>query len=508
MAYYLKYTLHNLEPLRIADDSRSEQGQTACLKHIPGSTMRGYVITEISKKQDLFCKYKEQLFSDSTSFLNAYLCVSGRQMLPSPKGFYEDKTIIDGAKDIKNVLINGDLDEGFKRSSMGNVCDIDTEDGMITFYSVKTDSELKIQIGTDKNMFRNAFIEAGQSFAGAIASDDRELLEEIKTVLSCEVILGNARTSGYGRCSIKVSEIDEDNPYVPYQVNSSIAEFAYLYLLSDTVMRDDAGEYCGLNLRELEELLGVSNLRVISSATSVCDVRGYNRTLAIHIPSATMYEKGSVFKLGFDGSMDSDRIRRLEDTGIGERRNEGFGRVLLLDASYEKIDKKIKGEESEKDVAESTKEASDDDTLRIIARTYYRNQLRKAMRKYVVDNVRNMGGISDSKTRAIEPIVVSNRSNFCEARRILGEYYGHEFEKQDSQKVHKNKGDIRTSAGRIFSILDADINELLAVRTKERSKVMGIPIRELMDEQEAGRMKLELILSELRYDNKGVKRDE
>ena len=58
-----------------------------------------------------------------------------------------------------------------------------------------------------------------------------------------------------------------------------------------------------------------------------------------------------------------------------------------------------------------------------------------------------------------------------------------------------------------FYILDTELNDLLSVKTKDNGKVMGIPVTELMDEQEVGRLKLELLLSELRYDNKGVKKN-
>jgi len=504
MAYYLKYILHNTEPVRIADDSLSEQGQTACLRYIPGSTIRGYVISEILKRRGNFENLKGRLFSDKTAFLNAYLSVDGKYLLPSPKGFYEDKTMSEGAKAIKNVLTDGELDEGSKRSVLGTVCDIDTDKGQLSYYSVETDSELKIQIGQEKNMFRNAFIEKGQFFAGAIASDEKGILEEIKGVLGDSILIGNARTSGYGKCRLELSGVDENNPYAHYQTSGGLEGEAYLFLLSDTVMKDDAGEYCGLNLKELESILGIRNLRIAYSATSVHDVRGYNRTLGIHMPSVMMYEKGSVFKLAFEGEISMEKAKLVADNGIGERKNEGCGRVLLMDSSYEKIATKIKGEVGKiAEISTPEKESVDDETLRLIAGTHYRNKLKRAMQKYVVDNVRDKGGISDSKIRAIEPLIVSNRTDYKEARRIIDDYYEHELKKQAGRRVHKNRGDIKKSEDRISYILDTDINELLSVRTKDQGKVMGISVADLMDEEEAGRFKLELILSELRYDNKG-----
>ena len=54
-----------------------------------------------------------------------------------------------------------------------------------------------------------------------------------------------------------------------------------------------------------------------------------------------------------------------------------------------------------------------------------------------------------------------------------------------------------------MEILDKPLAELLKVSTAEDGKMMGIPVSELLDHEEEGRLKLELILSELRFDNKG-----
>ena len=46
MSKYLKIDLKNLDPLRIADDRTSQHGQTDTLRYIPGSALRGYVMSE------------------------------------------------------------------------------------------------------------------------------------------------------------------------------------------------------------------------------------------------------------------------------------------------------------------------------------------------------------------------------------------------------------------------------------------------------------------------------
>ena len=49
---YIKYIIRNKEPLRIADDSTSQSGQTVTLRYIPGTTMRGYIINKMAPSSD------------------------------------------------------------------------------------------------------------------------------------------------------------------------------------------------------------------------------------------------------------------------------------------------------------------------------------------------------------------------------------------------------------------------------------------------------------------------
>lgn len=76
---YIKYIIRNKEPLRIADDSTSQSGQTVTLRYIPGTTMRGYIINKMAASSD-FEQLKEELFSEQVKYLNAYLCVKEKIM--------------------------------------------------------------------------------------------------------------------------------------------------------------------------------------------------------------------------------------------------------------------------------------------------------------------------------------------------------------------------------------------------------------------------------------------
>lgn len=104
MTKYIQYVVRNKEPLRIADDSTSQSGQTVTLRYIPGTTIRGYVVNQLAQEKD-FEQIKAKLFSDDIKYLNAYLCIKRgtqiRALMPSPKGFYEDKTEAIGKKELQ-----------------------------------------------------------------------------------------------------------------------------------------------------------------------------------------------------------------------------------------------------------------------------------------------------------------------------------------------------------------------------------------------------------------------
>lgn len=501
---YLRYHLHNISPVRITDDSRSEAGETVSVNYIPGSALRGYLITEIAKDPELFGRFKKELFSDAVHFGNAYLAVDGRALLPSPKGFYEDKTVATGKKKIENVVISGDFDEGYKRAGLGSFSDIDFSEGVIRFYSVPAGSEMRIRLGKDQNLFRNGFIREGQDFIGTIGFEDEELGEIFLDALKEKTILiGNSRSAGLGKCRVANADFADLPLYQECLPKTDVTGFIYLYLASDLVMRNENGEYAGLDIRELEEILGVTDLEVQNCSTSVRDVHGYNRTLGIRLPSTPVYEKGSVFKLCFNGVLRAEKMREAVAAGIGERRNEGYGQVLFFDAAYEKLSFKEKGEAVKITHADIRQEAEDQAVLKMIAKTAYRNALEQKMQEYVVESARNYGGISSSKQRAIEPIIVSNRMNFEEAKRLLVEYYEHENQKQNAERRQVKRGNINKSGQHVMEILDKPLAELLKVSTAEDGKMMGIPVSDLLDHEEEGRLKLELILSELRFDNKG-----
>ncbi len=495
MTYYLKYILKNEEPLRIADDSIAQKGQTGTLHYITGSAMRGYVLSKLAKED--FGDEKEALFT-RVSFMNAYPISGDDWLIPSPKGFYEDKVETDEKKKLENVVKNGADVEGYKRARLGEFCNV--KNGCINFYSIRSKGELKIKMYSD-DMYRNEYIDCGYRFGGAIASDDKTLLDLISRVLDKEVYIGNARSSGMGRCSIVLSEVDQLHPFKSYSADKSLSEECYMMLLSPTAMRDENGEPVGLDINTLQKTFGIDKLNIRFCATSVKRIQGYNRTWNGPIPSLVMYDKGSVFHLTYSGTITPEKIREVMDRGLGERVCEGFGQVLIL-KDYDSWSFKEKGCNLVETSIQSLSEKTDKDSLKLIAKKYYRRILEEAMDRYIVMHPLDKGMLRSSKTRGIEPILTMNRFNYSNAVDLLNRYFEHEADKEKGQKIHKELSNTKTIKEHVFSVLEEELDELLSVKTRDFKRVMTIPKEELLSKEEMGELKLLFLLKEIRFDSR------
>lgn len=500
MSKYLRIVFQNQEPIRIADDSTSQSGQTITLRYIPGTALRGVVINSLAQEPD-FETIKKSLFSSKIRFLNAYLTDGERELIPSPKGFYEDKLQRQGKKEIDNVVVAGTFEEGKKRASLGRFCYM--EHDCICYYNVDTGSDLKIKInGEEQNVFRHEYVCAGYVFTGYIAVDDEALKDRIKNIFAGNFIVGNARSAGLGKCRVIHCEYTDRLPYENYLADGNLEKECYMMLLSNTVMRDANGELCGLDCDSLAKKLEVTDLEIAFCATSTVDVKGYNRTWRTKIPSAVMYEQGSVFHLKYSGILTKEKMRMLCDRGIGIRLNEGFGRVLFL-KEYETIRyKKEQKIERKTDAAVVRQYKEDQDTLKIAAGCYYRKLLDRKMNAYVVTNPLSKGEISNSQLGILESFTTAYKYDPREAKKFINQYLEHALDKETNHNVQKDRNSIQELRRCVQQIFNTELDTLLSVETKQNESVMGVLKTELLTEEENLGLKLELLTKLIRYDNK------
>lgn len=513
MSRYIRYQIKNTEPIRIADDNASQLGQISTLQYIPGTTMRGLVVNALAA--GLSDEELNLLFSGKVRFLNAYMTaiekdsngkIVERELFPSPKGFYEDKEIKSGAKEIENVVVSGEVTPGNKRAALGRYSYFDGD--TIHYYKVDCGSDLKIALGNHgekRNVFRNEYIMPGYYFTGYIAIDDQGISEKIQSVLSGEIYLGNARSSGLGKCVVLECKESEQTPYETYAVKTDQSEKCYMMLLSHTVMRGEYGEVEGLNLPVLEKLMGVEELKISYCATSTVNVSGYNRTLKSRTPSVCAYEQGSVFCLEYKGIFTAEKANALMEKGIGIQKNEGFGRVLFLD-HYEKIGKKVSGGEEgfifceKEDMKKVLPEKEDQEVLEQAAKNYYRKLLKKSMLSYVVKNQLDRKFIPNSQIGIVESLISANKYQPQKAVEVLERYFTHAEAKEERAKVHKNTASVQGFGKKILNILNRPFADTLEAKMPE--KIFGFPTKELLSLDEELKIKMDFILMLIRYENK------
>ena len=515
---YIRITFQNLEPLRIADDSEKQSGQMGTLSYIPGSTMRGIMIRELIHTEPGIPQQEiDDILSDNYCFLNFYVTENGKEMIPSIKGFYEDKS---DSNEIQSVVVTGEVNPGWKRAGLGQYCFID--DSKVHYLNVEKSSDMKINLGrryksgndSDKrNVFRNEAVRAGNTFVGYAAASDPERLEKIKGLLenlkkSDSFFVGSSRFNGYGKCRITdISEIDHI-PYEKYAAKTEQKNSCYMVLLSNMTMLDEYGENMGIDPKCLEEKLGVDDLQIKYASTSVVDVRGFNRKLGIHVPSVKMYEMGSVFKLTFDGSVSAERIQEIEDRGIGVRRNEGFGRVLIFNG-YENIREKeaISNEECTDRIERTKLTEEDEAVLKIAAKGIALRKIDDAAARYLNANRLDRGGLKVSQLGAIRSLAVMYRYEPHIVKRRIDEYLGHAGEKDNNRKRH-NGAETRSvlqNSMQKFTNEDADI--LTVIPELNDVKIAGYSLTDLFDKNEREVMLMNLLKRLMSSDNRKERAD-
>lgn len=491
---YLKYNMKNTEPIKIANVFTSKSGETDTLNYIPGSAFRGMItnlVLQDFSKQDFESK-KKILLSEQVRFLNAYLSKNGNELIPSLKGFYEDKS---GNCELTNIVGDKSKDlSGCKRAALGQVCSLSEE--VIEYFSVKRKDVLGIEV-KGSNIFREDCISENQEFTGFIAFEDDLDISYIIDLLNKKVVrFGNSRTAGYGKVVFDKIEILAENeyPYKKFARNDKIEGKAYLATLSPFAMRRENGSICGIDEKRLEKILGVTNLKLDTASSSVIQVSGFNRVWKARTPAYTMYESGSVFKITFDGVISEETLLDVYNKGIGIGKKEGCGRVIFL-KDYENIKRKNNGSITVKEEVKSKIEDKEEfeNIKEIINFGLINKKLNIKIDKYILENELKLQGASKSQAGVMTSMCKRLRySN--EGKKPIIDYIEHTLEKESKSKVHSTSSSQKAFFDKITNILDTDLFTLLDIKNEN-----------IFDEKKQMIIKFKLIEDLISYSNRDRK---
>jgi CRISPR-associated protein Csx10 len=361
---YLLFTLTAEQPLLLTS-LQGDPNSSVSFSYIPGSVLRGALIGRYQQQGRQFDPADatiRRLFLDgSTRFLNAYpfLTHEGRTVrsLPLPRSLFIEKgeqLLSEQATDAYDLSApftaysdDGEEEEGAapkpypdtpRRLNDGYMLrdarDTFVIDTVALLVNIHNQRHRQYGRGTEDEgaVFRYEAVAPGQHFRTVVICEHDSDADQLRTLLQPKRLwLGGARSAGYGEVTVSDDLILETWRETERSA-SVMGDILHLTLLSDLIIRDTIGHYAAtLPLDALGQALGGVHLTIDRQRSFQTTTLhgGFNRTWGLPLPQTAALAAGSVFVLHCDPIPTAAAVARLEETGLGERRAEGFGRLAF-----------------------------------------------------------------------------------------------------------------------------------------------------------------------------------
>lgn len=345
MGKYVVFDLESEEPIKISSTVMQSDNEYS-RSYIPGAVIRGaYISNYINIKNvnniDLGL-HKEKLLKGGIKFLNAYPVIDGNRSYPFPKCFFALKDDIKKYYKNKNLKVSlpteEDSDEDIDRVKNFNFINFDFNNNVMETKEVEKINNLHIKKGTKNQLFRYEAIKAGEKFRGIIKCENDEYADEVKEVLKKGVFyIGGSKNSGYGKCNIYDISISDYNPEIEnfnnddYNDDFEDAQYFSIYASSDILYRDKSGLYKSyIDEEYLKEKLKLDEVKFKNSFIDTEYFTGFNNKWGCRLPIIKGISAGSIITYKFKGQLKLQYVKHLEEEGIGERKQDGFGRFIIF----------------------------------------------------------------------------------------------------------------------------------------------------------------------------------
>lgn len=353
MTKYIVYDIENIEPIKVTATVMQSDNQFS-KSYIGGSKIRGaFLANYISKhKVDINTKeHRGKLLQGGIKFLNAYPVIDGERALPFPKCYYGEKDNIKKfniTKKLKVEELNDELDESkdYERIKSFEFAKWNINRELLNPVTVEKISNLHIRKEKENNkIFRYEAIKEGTEFKGIIVCEEDKYIQECKEVLkSGHFYIGGSKGSGYGLCKISNIKEVKNNPEIKaiedelLEVFDDLEEYyedceqIVIAAASDIIYRNSLGIYKSFIDKEyLKDKLGLEKVTLRESFVETEFFTGFNNKWGYRLPNVSGIKAGSILVYDIEGELDSEKVKRLMKDGVGERKSEGFGRILVLE---------------------------------------------------------------------------------------------------------------------------------------------------------------------------------
>lgn len=345
-ASYYELTIHVEEPLKISQVLGTSDSSHA-LKYIPGSVLRGALVQEYlqsvgQKPDDLDTNF---IFNPKhVQFWNGYLSCDEQRGLPFALNMFETKESAKLKNQIREIY---DAFDEERFSEIRNESPVRVmrdvmflcADGELMAGNVQTVSSLHISInggaervqGDKTHVYRYEAIAPGQIFKAVVyVSGEHPFVQWLQEQSELTLWLGGARNSGYGRTTVRIRPLQQSPEHTDWR---SIQGTKQLYILatSDWIIRDEHGRLVSsLDEKWLGQQLGVE-LEWKDQLVTTRINGGYVSPWKAYQPAIQTVQAGSIFRYEIkSGTLDPDRLLNLMKRGVGERVNEGYGRLMFF----------------------------------------------------------------------------------------------------------------------------------------------------------------------------------
>lgn len=331
----LTFELHLLEPLLATHLGGGDPNSAVGFEFIPGSMIRGMLIARYTQRKSADAADPDfrRLFLDgSARFLNAYPKMWSMRALPTPFSWHRDKDAEELLYDFAVKTQNGgrqwkkaDRPFCYLRQSE------DYEDTAVKAELCSPERQINIHTAREERqrlvegkstVFRYDALAPGQTFYSVILADQDDDLEALKQWLpeGETISLGGSHLAGYGRARLEHVQIQDNwREYTPIGEDT---DDIVVTLLSDALIRDpETGAY-------VASLQPILREEAKAAFVGIRVVGGFNRKWNLPLPQTPAIQAGSVFVYPHNPNL-LQRLKTLEETGIGERRAEGFGRIAI-----------------------------------------------------------------------------------------------------------------------------------------------------------------------------------
>lgn len=421
----IKYQIRTISPILFSKES-GDRNMTETFEYIPGRVILGIFAGKYIRNNNSGANahevkdFKNLFLEDKIIFNNAYIKNKYGDILnPTPFSIQEEKDSKGSILDLLNV----DEEDEYKQTKYiggysfinENYVKNESVNKSLNFHHSRDE---KTGASKEGIIFNYESINKDQLFEGYIIGDD-SLVKYLCDNFEKEFIAytGRSKTSQYGKIEFKfISEPEEINSDLKYQDKISFT------FLSEVLLFNEFGNsVCNKDFLEkyLQEYIS-KELKITKSFIKPTRVDNYVSIWKLKKPSETCYSAGSCFMIENVKKSDLEKLKKLEINGIGERRNEGFGRIAFGIQNNKKLSDRSSKEKEvilkpENEIPQITKDFIESAIKDIITREIKT----KAITDAKDFNNKNKGKITKSLIGRLESFVKGS-TDFNNFKGILG----------------------------------------------------------------------------------------